>query len=230
MASILILSARGLFWHLIFAECDLDFLRGHCGHRLWMPCLFFCCPGWSHHKDLSEPHFHSKGKLLSLGRGKRSPRYGKFSLWNSILSFPWKKEVLIISDVFIAVRKEKNHQYISLLYYIYIVYYRCIQSSPVAQYVWLFLTPWTAARQASLSITNLRSLLKLVSIKSEMPSNHLILCYPFFLLPSTFPCTRVFPMNQFFASGGQSIWVLASVLPVNIQDWFPLGWTGLISL
>ena len=58
--------------------------------------------------------------------------------------------------------------------------------------VWLFATPWTAARQASLSITNSRSLLKLMSIESVMPSNHLILCHPFLLLPSIFPSIRVF--------------------------------------
>ena len=74
----------------------------------------------------------------------------------------------------------------------YIVYYICIQFSSVAQYVLLFLTPWTAARQASLSITNFQTLLKLMSINSEMPSNHLILFCPLLLLPSIFPCTRVF--------------------------------------
>ena len=58
--------------------------------------------------------------------------------------------------------------------------------------VWLFATPWTAARQASLSITNSRSLLKLMSIKSVMPSNHLILCHPLLFLPSVFPSIRVF--------------------------------------
>ena len=58
--------------------------------------------------------------------------------------------------------------------------------------VWLFVTPWTAARQASLSITNSWSLPKLMSIKSVMPSNHLILCHPLLLLPSIFPSTRVF--------------------------------------
>ena len=58
--------------------------------------------------------------------------------------------------------------------------------------VWLFATPWTAARQASLSITNSRSLPKLMSIESVMPSNHLILCHPFLLLPSIFPQIRVF--------------------------------------
>ena len=58
--------------------------------------------------------------------------------------------------------------------------------------VWLFATPWTAARQASLSITNSRSLLKLMSIESVMPSNQLILCFPLLLLPSIFPSIRVF--------------------------------------
>ena len=96
----------------------------------------------------------------------------------------------------------------------------------------LFATPWTTARQASLSITNSQILLKLMSIESVMPSNHLILCHPLLLPPSVFPSSRVFPRSQFFASGGQSIGVLASasILPMNIQDWFPLGLTGLISL
>ena len=65
-----------------------------------------------------------------------------------------------------------------------------------------------------------------------MPSNHLILCRPLLLLPSIFPSIRVFSKSQFFASGGQSIGVLASasVLPMNIQDRFPLGLISLISL
>ena len=58
--------------------------------------------------------------------------------------------------------------------------------------VWLFVTPWTSARQASLSITNSQSLLKLMSIESVMPSNHLILCHPLLLLPSIFPSIRDF--------------------------------------
>ena len=97
-------------------------------------------------------------------------------------------------------------------------------------HVWIFATPWTAAHQASLSITNPQSLLKLMSIESVMPSNHLILCHPLFLLPSIFPSIRVFTNESFFASGGPSIGASASVLPMNIQDWFPLGWTGWISL
>ena len=58
--------------------------------------------------------------------------------------------------------------------------------------VWLFVTPWIEARHASLSITNSRSLLKLMSIESVMPSNYLILCRPFLLLPSNLPRIRVF--------------------------------------
>ena len=86
--------------------------------------------------------------------------------------------------------------------------------------VHLFTTPWTAAHQASLSITNSQSLLKLVSIESVMPSIHLILCHPLLLPPQSFPESGSFPVNQFFASGGQSIGVSAStsVLPMNIQD------------
>ena len=64
--------------------------------------------------------------------------------------------------------------------------------SSVAQLCWLFSTPWIAARQASLSITNSRSLLRLMSIESVMPSSHLILCHPLLLLPSIFPNIRVF--------------------------------------
>ena len=76
------------------------------------------------------------------------------------------------------------------------------------------------------------NLLKLMSIELVMPSNHLILCCPLFLLPSIFLQIRVFSMSHFFTSGGQSIGVSASasVLPGNTQDWSPLGWTGWISL
>ena len=86
--------------------------------------------------------------------------------------------------------------------------------------------------QASLSITNSRSSFKLTSIKLVMPSSHLILCRPLFLLPSIPPSIRVFSMSQLFAWGGQSTEVsaLASFLPKNTQGWSPLEWTGWISL
>ena len=111
------------------------------------------------------------------------------------------------------------------------IFSESVSSVQSLTHVWLFEIPWTAARQASLSITNSRSWLKLKSIKSVMPSSHLILCHPFLLLLPIFPSIRVFPTSQFFASGGQSIGISAStsVLPMTIQDRFPLGWTGWIS-
>ena len=98
--------------------------------------------------------------------------------------------------------------------------------------VWLFVTPWTAACQASLSFTISQSLLKLMSIESVMPSSHLILCHPFFVLPSIFPSIRVFSSELALCINGQSIGAAASasVLLMNIQGWFPLGLTDLISL
>ena len=98
--------------------------------------------------------------------------------------------------------------------------------------VQLFATTWTTAHQASLSITNSQSLPKLMSIKSVMPSNHLIVCHPLLLLPSIFPSIRVFSSELALRiRGAQSIRASASasVLPINIQGWFPLGLTGLIS-
>ena len=81
-------------------------------------------------------------------------------------------------------------------------------------------------------ITNSQSLLKLMSIELVISSNHLILCLPLLLLLQSFPASGYFPISFFFASGGQGIGVSASasVLPMNIQDWFHLGLTGLISL
>ena len=93
-------------------------------------------------------------------------------------------------------------------------------------------TLWIAACQASLSITNSWSWLKLTSIESVMPSSHLILCHPLLLLPQSLPAWESFPMSQLFTWGGQSTGVsaLASYLPKNTQDWSPSEWTGWISL
>ena len=93
-------------------------------------------------------------------------------------------------------------------------------------------TPWMAAHQTSLSITNSWSPPKLMSIELVMPLNHLILCRPLLLLASIFPSIRVFSNESALCIGGQSIGVSAStsVLPINTQDWSPLGWTGWISL
>ena len=93
----------------------------------------------------------------------------------------------------------------------------------------LFATPWTAAHQASLSITNSQSLLKLSWWYHPTISSSVV---PFSSCLQSFPASGSFQMSQFLVSGGQSIGVSASpsVLPMNIQDWFPLELTGLISL
>ena len=97
-------------------------------------------------------------------------------------------------------------------------------------HVQLFATPWTAACQASLSFTISWSLLKLISIESEMWSSSLFLYCPLLSCLQSSPALRSFPMSQLFTQGGQSIGASASILPLNIQDLFPLGLTGLISL
>ena len=91
-------------------------------------------------------------------------------------------------------------------------------------HVRLSATPSTAALQASLSFTISRSLLKLMSIESVMPSNHLILCCLLLFLPSTFPALGSFPVNQLLTWGGQSIGASASasVHPMNTHGWFLL--------
>ena len=107
-----------------------------------------------------------------------------------------------------------------------------ISSVQSLSHVRIIVTPWTAAPQTSLSITNPRA------YTNSCPSSRW--CHPtlsssvipFSSLFQSFPASGSFQMSQFFTSGGQSIRVsaLASVLPMNIQDWFPLGWTGWISL
>ena len=83
-------------------------------------------------------------------------------------------------------------------------------------HVWLYATPWTAAHQASLSITNSQSSLRLVSTELVMPSNQFILCCPLLLLPSIFPSIRVFSNESAFPSGGQSIGVFSfNISPSN---------------
>ena len=101
-----------------------------------------------------------------------------------------------------------------------------VKFSQSLTHVRLFAIPWTAACQASLSITKSHSLLKFMSIESVVPYNHLIFCCSFSSCLQSFPASGSFPMSQLFASGGQSMGVSASasVLAMNIQDWFPLGW------
>ena len=107
-----------------------------------------------------------------------------------------------------------------------------VSSVQSLRHVWLFATPWIAARQASLSITNSRSPLKLISIESVMPSSYLILCHPLLLLPPIPPIIRVFSSESALRMRWPKYWSVSfSIsLHMNTQDWSPLGWTGWIPL
>ena len=99
--------------------------------------------------------------------------------------------------------------------------------------VWLFATPWIAARQASLSITISWSLPKLIHrcIQLVMPSSHLILCHPLLLLPPIPPSIRVFSNVSTLRMRLPKYWSFSfNISPSNEQDWSPLGWTGWLSL
>ena len=97
-----------------------------------------------------------------------------------------------------------------------------VQFSSVTQSYPTLVTPWTAACQASLSITNSWSLLKLMSIESVMPFNHLILCYPLLLLPSIFPSIRVFSNESVLCIRWPKYWSFSFISPSN-------EYSGLIS-
>ena len=100
--------------------------------------------------------------------------------------------------------------------------------------VWLFATPWTAACQASLSITNSRSLPKFTSIESVMPSNHLILCHPLLLLPSIFPKIRVFSSESALCIRWSKYWSFSfNITPSNEHPGlisFRMDWLDLLAV
>ena len=114
--------------------------------------------------------------------------------------------------------------------YIFNFFYKFHQSVQLLSPVQLFATPWTAACQASLSITNSWSLPKLMSFESVMPFNHLILFHPLLLLPSIFPNIGVFSNESALRMRWPKYWSFSSnITPMNTQDW-SLGWAGWISL
>ena len=120
------------------------------------------------------------------------------------------------------------------VYYIYVV---CICSAPSVQslsFVQLLTTPWNAARQASLSITNSWSLLKLMFIESVMPSNHLILCHPLLLPPSIFPSIRVFSNGSLLRIRWPKYWSFSfSISPSNQYSGlisFRMNWLYLLAV
>ena len=132
----------------------------------------------------------------------------------------WASQIRLIKDRWVR----EGH---GLL--LYISQFSSVQS---LSHIRLFVTPWIAARQASLSITNSRSSLKLMSIESVMSSSHLILCHPLLLLPPNPPSIRVFSNESTLRMRWPKYWSCSfSIIPSNnTQDWSPLEWTGWISL
>ena len=107
-------------------------------------------------------------------------------------------------------------------------------SVQLLSHVWLFATPWTAARQASLSITNYWSLLKLMSIELVIPSNYLILCHPLLLMPSVFPSIRVFSNKSVLHIRWPKYWSFSfSIIPSNEHPGlisFRMDWLDLLAV
>ena len=112
------------------------------------------------------------------------------------------------------------------------LFHKVFTSVQLLSCVQLLATPWNAVRQASLSITNSQSFVKLMSIEWWYHPNISSSVVPFSSCLQSFPASGSFPRSQFFTSGGQNIGASASasVLPRNNQDWFPSGLTGLIPL
>ena len=114
------------------------------------------------------------------------------------------------------------------------IYFSSVQFSSfqLLSRVRFFATLWTAACQASLSITKSRTLLKLMSTDSVVPSNHLILCHPLLLPPSIFPSIRVFSNESIILIRWPKYWSFSfNISPSNeYSNWFPLGWTGWLTL
>ena len=126
-------------------------------------------------------------------------------------------------------QKSKRFSEIYILNILLLFYFSSVQSLSRVQ---VFATPWTAALQASLSITNLWSLLKLMSIESVMPSNHLILCHPLLLLPSIFPSIRVFLNESVLHIRWPKYWSFSfSISPANEYSGlssFRMDWLDLL--
>ena len=127
-----------------------------------------------------------------------------------------------------------THTHIHTHIYIFTLIYILVSSVQQLSRVQLFVPPWAAAREASLSITNSQSLLKLMSIESVMPSNHLILCCSLLLLPSVFPSIRVFSSESALRIRWPKYWSFSfSISPSNEYSGlisFRIDWLDLLAL
>jgi len=136
--------------------------------------------------------------------------------------------VLLVSDV----HSKLNPLYMCPLFFRF--FSHLVHSVQSFSHVWLFVTPWTTAHQASLPITNSRSLLKLMSIELVMPSNYLILCHPLLLLPSIFPSIRVFSNESALGIRWPKYWSFSfSISPSNEHSGltsFRMDWLELLTV
>ena len=148
----------------------------------------------------SRRHFQSSFRFIVESRAKyRDFLYTPYPYTNiasCITTCPTRCGTFITVDEPVSV----HHNHLKSTVYIGAHFWCCTyhQSVQSLSHVQLFVTPWTATRQASLSITNSQNLLELMSIESVMPSNHLILCHPLLLPPSIFPSIRVFSNESVF--------------------------------
>ena len=139
------------------------------------------------------------------------------------MNIKFKKKRTSFQILFSCYKRENEHQKCSVTW---------LSSVQLLRHVRLFAPPWTAAHQASLSITNSRSLLKLMSIESVMPSNHLILCRPLLLLTSIFPSIRVFSNESVLCIRWPKYWSF-SISPSNEYSGlisFRMDWLDLLAL
>ena len=171
----------------------------------------------------------------------KPPQWALGHFFQQVVIKQWHNRKIMSSQISISGKKKGN-----IIFYLQKVFMtnvlQCkvlyffsnwnISSVQLLSCVWLFATPWTAARRASLSITNFQSLLKLMFIESVVHPTFSSSVVPFSSHIQSFPASGSFPMSQFFTSSGQSIGASASasVLPMNILEWFALGWTGWNSL
>ena len=184
-----------------------------------MPSKFCCLPKFSLwlrvpqiYKDL--PVLHLKNKIFWFIYIYTCPQIPRYLCCCSSIA----KSCLILCDPtdYCPPSSSVLHYLLEFLLIFIYIEFSSVQSLSC---VWLFATPWTAACQASLSITNSWSLLKLTSIELVMPSNHLILCHPLLLLCSVFPSIRVFSNETVLCIRWPKYWSFSfCISPVNIQD------------
>ena len=177
------------------------------------PSLPFSCTSWS---------------CCSWSGGVAPLRHSERTFYSGCPIWPHEAALKFQLKGYLFIHIPFNSLFLAL--YFEILVWSSVQFSSVRSFsrVRLFATLWTAARQASLSITNSRSSPKLMCIESVMPSSISSSVVPFSSCPQSLPESESLPMSQLFPWGGQNIGVSASasVLPMNTQDWSPLGWTG----